>query len=59
MPIITSKIKPGSIVYADSYKSYNALDMSNFKYFRINDSKEFIEIIIALTVLKTYGIKPS
>ena len=28
MPIITSKIKPDSIVYTDCYKSYNALDAS-------------------------------
>ncbi|STZ14195.1 Transposase and inactivated derivatives [Moraxella caviae] len=42
MPIITSKIKPDSIVYTDSYKSYNALDVSNFKHFRINHSKEFV-----------------
>ncbi|STZ09917.1 Transposase and inactivated derivatives [Moraxella caviae] len=42
MPIITSKIKPDSIVYTDSYKSYNALDVSDFKHFRINHSKEFV-----------------
>ena len=41
MPIITSKVKPDSIVYTDSYKSYNALDVSDFKHFRINHSKEF------------------
>ena len=41
MPIITSKIKPDSIVYTDSYRSYNALDVSDFKHFRINHSKEF------------------
>lgn len=41
MPIIVGKIKPDSIVYTDSYKSYNALDVSDFKYFRINHSKEF------------------
>ena len=41
MPIITSKIKPDSIVYTDCYKSYNALDVSDFKHFRINHSKEF------------------
>lgn len=28
MPIITSKIKPDSIVYTDCHKSYNALDAS-------------------------------
>lgn len=41
IPIITSKIKLDSIVYTGSYKSYNAIDVSNFKHFRINHSKEF------------------
>lgn len=41
MPIIASKIKPDSIVYTDSLPSYNALDVSDFKHFRINHSKEF------------------
>lgn len=43
IPIITSKIKPDSIVYTDSYRSYNALDVSDFKHFRINHSKEFAQ----------------
>ncbi len=43
IPIIASKIKPDSVVYTDSYRSYNALDMSDFKYFRINHSKEFAQ----------------
>ncbi|MDO5650931.1 MAG: IS1595 family transposase [Moraxella sp.] len=43
MPIITSKIKPDSVVYTDSYKSYNALDVSDFKHFRVNHSKEFTD----------------
>jgi transposase len=41
MPIITSKIAPDSVVYTDSYKSYNALDVSNFHHHRINHSKLF------------------
>ncbi len=41
MPVITSKIKPDSFVYTDSYRSYNALDVSDFKHFRVNHSKEF------------------
>ena len=43
MPIITSKIKPDSVVYTDSYRSYNALDVNDFKHFRINHSKEFAD----------------
>ena len=41
MPVIKRKIKPDSFVYTDSYRSYNALDVSEFKHFRVNHSKEF------------------
>ncbi len=41
LPVIRSKIKPDSIVYTDSYRSYNVLDVSEFKHFRINHSELF------------------
>jgi transposase len=41
MPIIVKKIKPDSIVYTDCYGSYNALDVSEFKHYRINHSELF------------------
>jgi len=41
MPIISSKIKPDSVVYTDSYRSYNALDVSRFHHHRINHSTDF------------------
>lgn len=41
MPIIVKKIKPDSIVYTDCYGSYNALDVSQFKHYRINHSVLF------------------
>lgn len=41
MPIIREKIKPESIVYTDCYRSYNALDVSEFKHYRINHSELF------------------
>jgi transposase len=41
--IITSKIKPDSIVYTDSYRSYNVLDVSEFKHYRINHSELFAD----------------
>ena len=41
MLVIKRKIKPDSFVYTDSYRSYNALDVSEFKHFRVNHSKEF------------------
>jgi transposase len=43
MPIILEKIKPDSIVYTDCYRSYNALDVSGFKHYRINHSKLFAQ----------------
>ena len=41
MPIIREKIRPDSIVYTDCYRSYNALDVSEFKHYRINHSELF------------------
>lgn len=42
LPIIKRKILPDSIVYTDYFKSYNVLDVSEFKHYRINHSKEFV-----------------
>jgi len=36
-------IKPDSIVYTDHYRSYNVLDVSEFKHYRINHSKLFAD----------------
>jgi Transposase and inactivated derivatives len=41
MPVIAHKIAPDSIVYTDSYGSYNALDVSEFHHYRINHSTGF------------------
>jgi len=41
MPIIRKKVTPDSIVYTDTWRSYNALDVSAFKHYRINHSKLF------------------
>ena len=43
MPIICYKIRLDSIIYSDHFKSYNALDISEFKHIRINHSKKFSE----------------
>lgn len=45
MPIIRGKVKPDSIVYTDSFRSYNALDVSEFTHYCINHSKEFAQDI--------------
>lgn len=41
MPIINKKIAPDSVVYTDSYRSYQALDVSAFYHERINHSELF------------------
>ncbi len=43
MPIIRQKIKPDSVVYTDSFRPYNALDISEFKHYRINHSELFAD----------------
>jgi len=43
IPIIRENVKPDSIVYTDSFRSYNALDVSEFTHYRINHSKKFAQ----------------
>jgi len=43
MPVITCKVAPDSIVYTDSYRSYNVLDVSAFSHHRVNHSTRFAE----------------
>ena len=43
MPIIRQKIELDSIVYTDCWRGYNALDVCEFKHFRINHSTLFAE----------------
>ncbi|MDX1739629.1 MAG: IS1595 family transposase [Alphaproteobacteria bacterium] len=42
-PIIERKVVPDSIVYSDSWRGYNVLDVSDFKHFRINHSQLFAD----------------
>jgi transposase len=43
LPIIEEKVRPDSIVYTDTFRSYNALDVSDFHHVRINHSKLFAD----------------
>jgi transposase len=43
LPIIEEKVTPDSIVYTDTFKAYNALDVSDFHHMRINHSKLFAD----------------
>ena len=41
MPVICDKVVPDSMVYTDSFRSHNVLDVSEFKHFRINHAELF------------------
>lgn len=41
--IIRERIKPDSIVYTDSFRAYDVLDVSEFQHHRINHSEEFAD----------------
>ena len=43
MPIIQEKVTPESIVYTDTFKAYDALDVSDFHHMRINHSELFAD----------------
>lgn len=40
MPIIHRSVKPDSVVYTDSFASYDALDVSDFHHVRINHTQD-------------------
>ena len=43
LPEIRARVKPDSIIYSDSFRAYNALDVSEFHHRRINHSEVFAE----------------
>ncbi len=43
LPIIEEKVTPDSIVYTDTFRAYDALDVSDFHHKRINHSETFAE----------------
>ncbi|MEN2881245.1 hypothetical protein POEJIIAE_02694 [Mannheimia haemolytica] len=59
MPVITRKIKPDSWVYTDTYRSYDALDVSEFHHERINHSELFAEKQNHINGIENFGIKRS
>ena len=40
--IIRKRIKPDSVVYTDAYRSYDTLDVSEFRHRRINHKQTFV-----------------
>lgn len=43
LPIIQERVQPDSVVYTDCLPSYNVLDVSCFKHFRINHTDLFAD----------------
>jgi len=43
LPIIEEKMEPNSILYTDTFKTYNALDVSDFHHMRVNHSELFVD----------------
>jgi len=43
MPVIANKIKPDIVVYTDTYRSYDELDVTEFNHHRINHSEVFAD----------------
>ena len=43
MNIMQHRIVPDSIVYTDAWRNYNALDVSDFRHYRINHSELFAD----------------
>jgi len=43
LPILEEKVRPDSIVYTDTFRAYNALDVSDFHHMRINHSELFAD----------------
>ena len=42
LPILRNKIRPDSIVYTDSFGSYDILHVSGFRHRRVNHGKRFV-----------------
>jgi transposase len=43
MGIIREKVKPDSVIYTDSLRAYDVLDVSEFHHHRINHAEQFVE----------------
>ena len=43
LPLITKYIKPGSIIYSDSWKPYHDIPSLGYQHFMINHSEKFVD----------------
>ena len=58
-PIMERKIVPNSIVYSDTFHSYDVLDVAGFKHLRINHSKLFSENKNHINGIESFWNRPS
>jgi transposase len=57
--IIEDKVVPDSVVYSDTFSSYNVLDVSRFKHYRINHSELFSDHKNHINGIENFWIRPS
>ena len=55
MPIIEEQVEPDSIVYTDTFKAYNALDVSCFHHHRINHNRLFAKRRSYINRIENFG----
>jgi transposase len=59
MPILRQKNRPDSVVYTDALKSYNVLDISEFRHRRIDHGKGFVLDVTTSTASRISGTRRS
>ena len=58
--IIRERVRPDSVVYTDAYRSYDTLDVSEFRHRRINHQQAFVARgATTSTASRTFGARPS
>ena len=57
IPIMAGKIVPDSIVYSDSWRGYNVLDVSDFKHYRINHSETVADAKNHINGIENFGTR--
>jgi transposase len=57
MPIMARKIVPDSVVYSDSWRGYNVLDVSDFKHYSINHSETVADAKNHINGIENFGTR--
>lgn len=59
MPIINRKIQSDSIVYTNNWPAHNAIDVTQFKHYRINHSELFADKNNHINGIENFGTRSS